>query len=382
MTKKLNVFFINHINDFDFIVPVIYFSKKSVIIFLNISDQLKNHPMYNYVNKTHICYELSLPKFSKIQRMFPEFIKQTYKEFNNNKKVKSILSIFEDFNVNELAIYFEHGTNPFYRRLQDNILNLKKINSVFYSLPHGCAIIDNTMQTFEDISLLKIEKKNSFKNAYDNYTKIIVDDETQRKLMLLMGIKKQKLLLIENIRFTKKWSDILLRHYKTNFKFNYLNDKKKINIIFMLTKLNANVFTRELYRCMRIISSFKNLNIILRSHPRGLKEAEKINKHFANKFLIDNRHLTPCIYDRISYVVALPSSAIYEAIIRNIPVIFPRYMSSSNLSEKLTRLVNIPNTPDEFYDCIQKISKGEHKHFVKTKYKNYIEKKNWNFIND
>jgi len=382
MVSKTNIFFINHTNDFDYMAPLIYYSTDSVVIFLNVTNDLKKHPIYNYINKTHECHHLPLSIFTKIERFLPFFIIKKYLKSLNLKKINFILNIIKNLNGNNFAFYFEHGTNNLYRAIQDSVKKMRKISYVFYSVPHGSSSIENIMQSFDSRYIGDTKLTNKIQEAYNNYFKIVVDDNVQKNTMISIGLKREKLLLIKNLRYTQEWSDILYSKYQESFGYTYLNSEKKINILFLLTKLNANIFERELNRCLKILSSFDNLNIILKPHPRGLGEVKNINKKFSNIFFIDNRHITPVINDRISYVIAMPSSAIYQALMKSIPVVYPRYLSSSKLNEEISRLVTICETPDDFYKTVRRISKEEYDSSNSYPLKRNLNLNDWSFINE
>ena len=105
MVSKTNIFFINHTNDFDYMAPLIYYSTDSVVIFLNVTNDLKKHPIYNYINKTHECHHLPLSIFTKIERFLPFFIIKKYLKSLNLKKINFILNIIKNLKGNNFAFY-------------------------------------------------------------------------------------------------------------------------------------------------------------------------------------------------------------------------------------------------------------------------------------
>ncbi len=76
--------------------------------------------------------------------------------------------------VNGFAFYFEHGTNPLYRSIEDNIKKIVYIDSVFYALPHGEQIITNKIDPFKMLVIDKHKIYEQFLKAYKCYSKAIV----------------------------------------------------------------------------------------------------------------------------------------------------------------------------------------------------------------
>jgi len=319
-----------------------------------------------------------LPKAYKIQlisdnikhisiyhkKNIPLFLYRFLNRIIKGKLNKKILTIYDNFLVNSIKkelikinkmplkscsnIFFDHTSSRIASLIVSELTKYRYKNNLHYqlvSIPHGVGTIINSMCDYPITAPVIL-------SGYDMYDKIICNDMQHFDTFIDSGINDSKLVQIKSLRYTKVWVDKLLK------KSNVLkNDNNKINILVIHTKFIGNINSKEVERCIRILSKFDMFNIKIKSHPRGgLKEAVKLAKNF-KKVEIATDDIVGNIF-WCDYVLFFGSSVVYDAFIQNKPVIFPSYATSNLITNEILNNVICLRTPDDYYQTIYEISRG------------------------
>jgi hypothetical protein len=131
---------------------------------------------------------------------------------------------------------------------------------------------------------------------------------------------------------------------------------KNPKILILHTKFVGNIFENEFKRCVRILSKFNELDVLIRPHPRGMKEVKRI-VGVGVKYSEINVPIEDDIRSA-DVVIMFGTSAVFDAFLMRKPVLFPKYATSNQISAEILNECIIANTADEFYSLIKDISKG------------------------
>ncbi|MDC1450342.1 hypothetical protein N8477_06175 [Candidatus Thioglobus sp.] len=252
-----------------------------------------------------------------------------------------------NLNEHKLNIFFDHSVSIINQIIIEKLKTFKCAGLHIFSLPHGFCAITNSMTSFSS------NKPEVIPKTYNIYDKVITSDQVQYENFLNGGVAKNKLVLLESLKYTREWADY--------FDFNFSNklhnrNKSKVKILIIMTKFNANISKNEFFRTMKIILNAHNIEILIKPHPRGSYDLILMKRHF--KGFSQVRYHQGHIHDAIKYsdiVLSLPSSAIIDANLDHKPILYLPYLTSSTLNPYLTRVVNIFNNPNEFYIIINSL---------------------------
>ena len=124
--------------------------------------------------------------------------------------------------------------------------------------------------------------------------------------------------------------------------------------VALLTKFHANVFKEELIRCLRIILQTNRVQLVLKPHPRGRGEAHVLKKLLSSDVEIATGHVIEAV-ESADFILALPSSAIYDALLLKKAVLFPSFVTSSVLHPDILKYVRDLRCPDDLYAAVDAI---------------------------
>lgn len=363
MKKKIiNIFFIRHEVDFDTFLPLIISSNDPIIYFLS-RYKLTNHPGWHKVRNYKILgYSGGSLNYYKIT-ILQLFLKVITKlKLNNVLKsvcdnilkltaldsANSVLLSLVGIKEFRLNLIFDHSVSF------ENEIIIEKLKSynfpdlTSYALPHGFCSITNSMTSFSSQELEVIPKK------FNMYDKVIVSDEVQYQNFLKGGVSKYKLNYLESLKYTKEWT----KYFDLNFSDKSIHkNNSKLQILIIMTKFNANISKNEFFRSMKIILNLKDIEVLIKPHPRGKYDVVLMKKYFKDFFQVRFHH--GHVHDAIKLsdiIISMPSSAILEANLNNKPVLYLPYLSSSSLNPYLIKIVKIISNPDEFYIFMSKLS--------------------------
>ena len=166
------------------------------------------------------------------------------------------------------------------------------------------------------------------------------------------GIDQSKMLEIFSLRHTCYYSKIISHAIQSKTQSKNLPVQKKTTVLFLHTKLDANLFEAEVVRALKMLSNEPAIHLIFRPHPRGLREAEYLSKLAFCDLEIDTGHVLDSLM-QADYVVGLPSTAFLDVFRMEKPLIFPRYITSSTLRSSFYEAAYVVKSPDELWRCIQ-----------------------------
>lgn len=348
-SKPKVVYFIRHLNDFSYTEELLRSVTESVLIFYGpvslereisnraqsigvtfysasryydeffiVLDRLLNALTSRLIKENKLCYGL-------------KYFKQSFLNKFVIKRIKKIISD-ENKNIKSVNCYaFDHTINPLAMEIIKALREINNFSIPVISLPHGAYVFENTMLDAYD--LFPNEKIN-----YKLYDYVVCNDRGHEKIIEGNNV------LIPNLKYTAdKVIDSSLRS---------ISKTKNLKILILHTKFVGNIFENEFKRCVRILSKFNELDVLIRPHPRGAQEVKRcLGANFKySKF--DVR-----IEDDIraaDAVIMFGTTAVFDAFLMRKPVFFPKYATSNQINPEILNECNIANTPDEFYELISK----------------------------
>ena len=159
------------------------------------------------------------------------------------------------------------------------------------------------------------------------FDKIICNDKTQSQRFK----HKNKKILI-NLRYTNEWVNYILKYLNNHIPKN----KNKIVFLLIHSKKIGNIHFEEVIRSIKIISNFKNFELIIKPHPRislnnnEIKKMKKINK----KIKVSFDHMIELV-QKSDVIINFQSTASIDALLFNKPVIFLNYATSNSFEQSI-----------------------------------------------
>ena len=363
------IFFFRHINDLDFSLPLVLFGTNARIIFYQTIDfkdrriqLLKDHDIaIEHLNNPALdmfeifcdfflafLHKTSLNKAAIFLKLKADlftcfFLKKVMKDLIKTKNIFDYANIFS----------FDHTSCMKSKSLIGILRNTCptnfKINII--SLPHGADIFENKMIDFEQIDLA------SYIQDYNHFDHVICNDH--RHFDMLDGNKT----ILDSLRYTPEWQHYLDSNCIQKFKDH--DNTSQVNLLFLLSRFEGGLNMKEVQRAINIVQKFRNIKLKIKPHPRGLRELNKLNTYNAEI-------VTGDVQEHIAFadcIINIQSNAVFDAYIQKKPVIFPAYMTSNEWVEEIKKHAFVAHTPDDFFKCMQNISKNE---FPKTSNYHFI----------
>ena len=351
--NKNIVFFIRHENDLDFILPLILKTRKRKIVFWRKIN--KNDPRIKYllkINKEdviflsyfqrHITVDIFLYFLNHLSNILSNNIKKIFQFIEVNSLLKCLkknknLLLFSEFDL----IAFDHIYNDF---VESIILFSKSINKNIksISLPHGTNPFINNITNKNLISFHRINLK--------KFDKVFCSDKQHFEI-----IENSNKVIIYPMRFTKLYVNFFIDEILSIKSKKNENENEKLNILYLHSKIFGNINSDEIKRMFKIFNKYKNLNIVIKKHPRGgYRELKKLFN--IKNYLISEKHPIELMLIN-NYIICVQSISIIDALILNKIVIVPTYFSSNIFDPSILKYCLVINSPDELLINLEKISK-------------------------
>lgn len=343
------IFFIRHFNDFDFLLPIIILFEKPKLVFVNkvkLYDfqfqVIRNNNISIYKNSNLNIYLAYT--FKILQRVLSlininSILFKKIESYFILKNIKKFILINKKNLVNNFV--FDHTVDSNSQKLI-KFIKQKFEKPKILSVPHGVDCFSNRMNDIFDIENNKID--------YSIYDKVICNDKNQYDRIL--NTNKE---IIPNLRYTHEWVD----NIKNNFLLNRNNYKDKLTFLIIHSKKIGNIHFAEVLRCLKILNKFKNFQVIIKPHPRisknnnEIKSMLKVDKNIRISFshMID-------ISNNVDFIITFQSSAFFDGLLLNKPIIFPKYVSSNIIDQNILQYLTVIDSPDLFLNTVENINKN------------------------
>ena len=369
----MNIFFIRHAIDIDSVAPLILESDKAIVFSLDQFDAISQHPLYVDVRQQATVHDVSLKppletrltvrvlrRLSKLTDVlwFSKVIEKITQRADKQieSKVSDLVS-GEGFN-SPCRLFFTFGQSELCEIIKRRLISTLIPRPEVLGIPHGVDSITNQLTRLRD-TRMQSSGDETIKPYYD---RVIVNDEMHEELVAkATGLDPSKILTIFPLRHTARYSRFINQGIQSKTRNETFPVQKKTTVLFLHTKLDANLFEAEVVRALKMLSNEPEIHLIFRPHPRGLREAEYLSKLASCDLEIDTGHVLDSLM-RTDYVVGLPSTAFLDVFRMEKPLIFPRYITSSTLRSSFYEAVYVVKSPDELWRCIQIFR--DHKDYV------------------
>ena len=136
-------------------------------------------------------------------------------------------------------------------------------------------------------------------------------------------------------RFTKGWIKTFKTYLATKDQFDF-GDKKKINVVFFLSRIKQNIKVKEYVEVFNLLSKLNNINFVYKSHPRvNLDTYKGYNASNINSFLLSAW---------ADVGILLGSSIAIHLLLDNVPIIVPSFVhTNSTILEKHKTCITVKN---------------------------------------
>lgn len=352
-------FFLRHQNDCEFILPLMFTGVVPHIITygpnvltdanesvvrragFSIFDIYRARPtirlkILEFLNKA--CRRLSLLSGA-------EFFLSSHSSLVNKAYERALVSPGIKEMLQEcVSVVFDHSESSDVRglvatlRRQFRLLDLKII-----SVPHGAYIFENRML---DETVIKPPKELDLRF----FDLVVCDDGSQSEGFL--GNKA----IIRNLRYSQEWIS-----FRNEVSLSPSARPKKaadmVRVLVLLSKYIGGVSEHNVIRALRILGQFSNIFLIVKPHPRGAEEVERLKTKGFTFGTTEGSILEEV--EKADAVCFFQSSAVLDAIMLEKQIIFPAFATANRLNHNILRVCNVAETPDELYSLGLKLSNNE-----------------------
>ena len=360
----MNIFFIRNQIDIDSVAPLILESDKAIVFLLDQFDAISQHPLYVEVRQQATVHDVSLKRpletrltvraLRRLAKLIGlRWISTGIEAIAHKANIQiehKVLNLVLSEGVNfPCRLIFTHGQSELCERIKRRLTLMLSPRPEVLGVPHGVESITNDLRSLRDTKM----HDSGVDREQPYYDRVIVNDEMHGKLVAkATGIDQSKMLEIFSLRHTCYYSKIISHAIQSKTQSKNLPVQKKTTVLFLHTKLDANLFEAEVVRALKMLSNEPAIHLIFRPHPRGLREAEYLSKLAFCDLEIDTGHVLDSLM-QADYVVGLPSTAFLDVFRMEKPLIFPRYITSSTLRSSFYEAAYVVKSPDELWRCIQ-----------------------------
>jgi CDP-glycerol glycerophosphotransferase (TagB/SpsB family) len=217
----------------------------------------------------------------------------------------------------------------------------KEMSIPTVALPHGVFLYTNDLVQSESKEEGQFER-------YNHYDYVVVQNELFKEVISKSGINKEKIFVLGSTRYSNEWmaqnNKILPRKMKSNGK-----NTGKLKVVFMTTRPHYRIHVEKTLRTFDILSSLDDVQVVVKPHTRTGKEAEMYKGLLlANVSDISSVELA----EWADVMLVVGSSIIIEALTRNKPALYLKYLHENTTEYEEFGACWIINDEDELRDAL------------------------------
>lgn len=383
-----HIFCVRHFNDIDNIAPIIYYflsneTEESVLLIsyrgYNVNedpnakflksvyrDRIKLKNVYEDLNADfNISLFTKKTLFGKIYRRFQKYIKgigsyeisSDYFKYLYDDFVDGLLSEYSDLSV---TVYFDQIRV----HMASGILHaFKERNFRLVCLPVSPLANINTVRMSREGYCTRdiyAEKGVYQDHDYSLFDTVVFTDDNYYQHLEKYFLSKKAELKIKNceffgsIRYTRDWIKIRDESIIPRLQDSDKRSGKPI-ISFFLSNFKNNVFEDEVQRAIRILSEYDEIDFFIKPHPRNMNFS--LDEKFSNITL--STEDSSRLIDRSDYVMTWGSSIFFEALQKEKPLIYIKYLHINTNLMDVYDIGKKIHTRDDLIILLDSITAGE-----------------------
>jgi hypothetical protein len=207
------------------------------------------------------------------------------------------------------------------RYVVDVLLRAAKEKSIpALALPHGVYLYTN--------DLVKIDlTEDRVREKYNRYDHVVVQNSLFKEVMSKSGVEKEKILVLGSARYCNEWMNQYKKILPRVMQSRHENTDK-LKVVFMTTRSRYRVNVERTIRTFDMLSKLNEIDVLVKPHTRTGKDVGMYkNLPLANVTDISSVEL--CEWADVMLVVG--SSIIIEALKRNKPVLYLKYLHENTM---------------------------------------------------
>ena len=230
----------------------------------------------------------------------------------------------------------------------------KGLGITTFSIPHGLNIYTNSDIHYEYIKNLKKGILPNF-SQWNSYDHVVVQTKYHKDHLTRFGLDRSRVNVWGSLRFCTEWQKINSELYD---KFTTNKDSgNKIKIVIMMPHWNYNINKIKTIDLVKKIIGLKDIYLVVKDHTRGSTGAfpknEKISLIKKNNVEFDICTSSTSLINWSDIVINFGSSIGIEAIDKNKPTIYPKYLHSN---KSIHDEINVTHNASKEEEVIQTIS--------------------------
>jgi len=311
------------------------------------------HDSYNYLQLVHSRQRYKIFKLfyyilsGVVRRSMVYFTKLSENESNR---------VYECFNPNNTLLVTEITNGDYnYTILLKKAKELGFINIAF---THGFDVLVNELLTYKSLTLTNQVLVNDATIYSD---KMVVFNSLAMKRK--EGSHSKKLMKLPSLRFTTYWIEKIQdsQPFHIDGKERY-----KLKIVFMLSAARHNIWEDEQLRTIKALLLQKDIYLVLKVHPRDIREKNKFLRINQNNFkVVDNSITSSKLIEWSDIVMTIGSGIIIEAIIRNKISFYLKYLHCNKIElEETKNIIHQIETRDELLSLINKYKTNLNNNYI------------------
>lgn len=349
------LFVLRTFNDIDHIAPLIWKcinNNNFPLIIFNSNYDYNSDLRIKFLIRTGNVKIISMPDHlhdsnynhlgsNKKINFFKKITNKIYNQFRKPRSIpgkmyrKLFFDCSKEYNLlksnNITAAVFEWGNPMMKGEVFEKIFKASKgLGIPTFSIPHGLNIYTNSDLHQDYITNLKRGILPNF-SSWNQYDHIIVQTKYHQEHLIRFGLLRSKLHVWGSLRFCSSWQIINSKIHK---KFTSKNDSvDKVKVVIMMPHWNYNIKKNETINLIKEIMKLKNIYLIVKDHTRGdtgsFPENEKNELSIKTNIEFDTSSSSTSLIDWSDLIINFGSSIGIEAIDKDKPVIYPKYLHSN-----------------------------------------------------
>lgn len=348
-----------HNYDYDTDSSLIYLLKKYPKLYIKDLYLNKNivykilHKAYNFFN-----FKQSIQTFFLLKGLYYILTTITRRVMTKliDIKDKDIDTLLSDSSKNVIAIMDFTNSDFIYKKLR---IHLNNRNITNYAFEHAFNIITNNLTTYSHLEYKRKEKIDSKEKFSDKL--IVYNSRAIEYISQLYTCEKVQL---PSLRYTSQWINNLQMN-KNQFRFQD-EHRYKLKVVFMMTHVDYNVWKEELFRTVQMVLTNPEICLVIKVHPRSIKEKNKFLKIKAPNFkVVANEVSSSALIEWSDIVMNISSGIIMEAIIKRKTIFYMKYLHCNSITPEETKnIIHIINTRDQLTFLLDLYKENKQQNFI------------------
>lgn len=251
------------------------------------------------------------------------------------------------------------ASHPIGKFMDELVTESKRRGYPTLSLPHGDAGLSNylthgvVMEMYDyDFSGMSLEQVVDARPKASGYDYYVLPNVLMSRIL-----GHDNSVILGSPRYNNEWIEIASELSPT---YDAPTETSDCNVLFFIPKRTVPVHWEEVYQTIKIVGNIPGVNVVVKGHPRSsYRQIEGLSATSGATVSVENEQHSISLLKWADAVMGLGSSIVFEAIVRDLPVLVPEYLhpNRSTVAERLE--TTQADSRDDVYEMVDGVRTGD-----------------------